>query len=372
MQFQHDVFISYSSADREWAKKLSAAIGHEADRYSVFLDEQSLRAGDNWEETIQSSLETSQSLVVLWSDRAKESQWVSRELFSFMATARPKMNLNRRIIVINLQGSNLATNSYQQITSPELQQAYSNSAQPAVEVWRKVIADVKDGLNPGKRPLFVPLVVLTLTSDEFNGLAQTQRERLRSDFGLSDAFLSARYGTTRMEWKPFAGSEPIVALLESVRTSANHALKAHRLDWKLADDVFWTDPIAASRFVNNDFNTSDLSLLIIDPVAVHSLDVLQRLMLFQDSLTSDRRVIVTLPPFGVPPRLKRLRDALTRRTTPYFDDYFYPAVPTKRRLLAQCAWNVTDGEDIQRHILAAAGHLGSKDIEATSPFIRHG
>ena len=112
---------------------------------------------------------------------------------------------------------------------------------------------------------------------------------------------------------------------------------------------------------------------IIDPVAIYQADIFQRLMLFQDSLANDRRVIVTLPPFDIPPLLLRLRAALATRATPYFDDFFQPAVPPTRRLSAQCAWNVADGDDLKRHILIAAGNLGMPQTpDDSSPFTRHG
>ena len=76
------------------------------------------------------------------------------------------------------------------------------------------------------------------------------------------------------------------------------------------------------KFVRQEFDAGDLSVLIIDPVAIYNADIFQRLMLFQESLSNDRRVIVTLPPFDIPPRLLHLRAALFDRATPYFNDYF--------------------------------------------------
>jgi TIR domain len=371
MGFQFDAFISYSSADRDWADQVYSAL--RSSGQSVFFDYQSLRAGDDWEARIQSSLENCRSLVLLWSDHAKGSDWVTRELWSFVSSAKPKQNPNRRIIVVNLQGANLATKAYQQISRKELQRAYADGKPPTAADWQQTVSEVLDGLNPDKRPLSVPLVVLTLTLNDFEELSAGQRDRIRADFNLSDAFLRSRFGAVRHNWKPYAGSEPITALLEKIQNEVNAALDAHRIIWRQPEESFWTDIAAAKAFVKNDFNTSDLSVLIIDPVAVYQLDVLQRLMLFQDSLVSDRRVILTLPPFGVPPRLRRLRDALSSRATPYFDDYFQPAVPPRRKLTAQCAWNVTDAEDIKRHILVAAGYLGIGPTSDEAPsYLRQG
>jgi hypothetical protein len=374
VSFLFDVFVSYSSADRDWANKVQNILRSSGQNYSIFFDYQSLRAGDDWESKIQSSLENSRSLVLIWSEHAKTSDWVTRELWSFVSRAKLKENPDRRVIVINLQGFNRATNAYQQISRPELQRAYANGSAPSAAEWQQASAEIYDGLNPDKKPLSVPLVALTLTLAEFEGLGSQLHARIYRDFKLAEKFLKARYGRARQDWKPYAGSQPITGLLEKIQSGVNAALKTHRIEWRQPDEPFWTHIPAAKKFVNDDFNTSVLSVLIIDPVAVYHIDVLQRLMLFQDSLVSDRRVIVTLPPFGVPPRLIRLREALANRATPYFDDYFQPAVPPKRKLSAQCAWNVTDVEDIKRHILAAAGYLGAgpDSKEALPPYLRQG
>jgi hypothetical protein len=84
-------------------------------------------------------------------------------------------------------------------------------------------------------------------------------------------------------------------------------------------------------------------------------------------------VIVTLPPFGIPRRILRLRDALVKRGTSYFYDYFNPVVPPRLRLAAQFGWNMSDRMDIQRLILAAAGELAAEtEARPPSTFLRHG
>ena len=103
---------------------------------------------------------------------------------------------------------------------------------------------------------------------------------------------------------------------------------------------------------------------MIDPVAVSHPDVFERLMLFQDCLTSTSTVVATLPPFGAPRRIAGLKQVLLARGTPYFDDYLEPAVPPRRRLAAQMALNVSDADDIRRYLLAAAGQL-VRETDAT-------
>jgi hypothetical protein len=130
---------------------------------------------------------------------------------------------------------------------------------------------------------------------------------------------------------------------------------------------------AAQEFVRRDFATGDFSVLIVDPVALHRHDIYQRLILFQSSLTSNRVVVVTLPPFNPQPKVLRFRKALMNRAKPYFDDFFQPQISPERRWAAHCGWNVTDLHDIQRLILAAAVQLNPQTQSATgSTFLRHG
>ena len=373
MPFQYNVFLSYARGDREWAQRVHSTLRNLYPAYSFFFDFDSLRAGDDWEAVIEAALENSQSLIVLWSDHAKDSPWVSFELISFRQAAKPKVNPDRRLIVLNLQGANVSVNSLQPITDSDLQNSYLKGEPLPADLWQRVSARISDGLNP-KKPLIVPLVVLTLTLDEFNGLTAKQLAGIQNDLSLSPAFLKARYGATRAEWKPFAGAQTIGAFLQKMQDAVNTSLTAHRLSWRFPGDEFWSADInSAKHFVRNEFDAAELAVLIIDPVAVYHQDVFQRLMLFQECLGNDRRVIVTLPPFGVPRKLRRLREILSNRATPYFDDYFQPTVPPRRRLAAQCAWTIADADDMKRYILAAAGGLGAPPGNgAPATFIRHG
>jgi hypothetical protein len=371
--FTHDVFISYSSADVDWAQQIDAALRKSARNYLTFFDRKALRAGDDWDATIQASLEASRHLVVLWSDNAKQSDWVTRELYSFMATAKPKVNTDRRLVMLNLQGMNQAMKSYQQISRTDLHGVYPHAGEVQQAVWDALQRDLEDALDPTRRVLTVPLVVLTATLDQLQNISPQRKQWLQADFGLTAASLPQIYGATRADWRPFAGAERISEVLETLRTQINGQIGQYRLEWQQPDETFWNDPVAASDFVTREFNTGELAVLIIDPVAVYEPDtVFPRLMLFHNSLTSDRTTIIALAPFAPPKDLVNLRQALFSRTVPYFNDYFRPSVPPARKLAAQCGWNAVDSEDVRRLLIAAAGRLSATQASASSPFTRQG
>lgn len=373
MNFTYDVFISYGSEDRPYAMRLSESLKLLAPAQAPFFEVASVRAGDNWEDRIQLALESSQHLVVLWSDHAKQSDWVSREIYTFHAIAKPKTNTGRRLIFVNLQGMNLAMRAFQQVNRPQLLANYPAIQDVTNETWGDLMRDVEEGLNPVRRPLPVPVVVLTMTQTEVAEFRAEQWQQISDDFGLPQDVISRRYGPTRADWRPFGGDETIATVLETIKKQMAAAFRAFRPYWSPPDETFWFDALKARSYVRTEFDTGEVAVLIIDPVALHRLDVYQRLMFFQESLTSSRVVVLTLPHFNAQPEILRLRSTLKNRSSPYFDDYFQPAVPPRRRLAAQCGWNITDMEDIQRLVLAAAVQLGAEaDRESGSAFLRHG
>jgi hypothetical protein len=71
-----DVFISYRRSDRPTAEALYRALKEEG--LDIWWDA-SLRAGETFDEKIQSILQSSKAIVVLWSPEAAESEWVRGE-----------------------------------------------------------------------------------------------------------------------------------------------------------------------------------------------------------------------------------------------------------------------------------------------------
>jgi hypothetical protein len=294
-------------------------------------------------------------------------------LWTFFAIAKPKANADRRLVFLNLQGMNQATKTFQQISRRDIQDPYPVIANVAPAAWGRVQLELEEGLDPRRRPLEVPLVVLTATRQALQSLTPERRAWLQADFGLSEAQLLASHGDTREQWQPFAGTDSIAVLLEQLRSDVNTVVGNYTIRWHQPGESFWTDIAAASDFVKKEFKTGEFAVVVIDPVAMYDPDVYQRLMLFHDSLTSEKITLFTLPPFAASQGLVGLRKALMNRVMPYFDDFFQPQVPPLRKLVAQCGWNVMDREDVRRLIVAAAGRLVTQTGTATaSPFVRQG
>ena len=71
-----DVFISYRRSDRAIAEALYRALKEEG--LDIWWDA-SLQAGETFDEKIQSILQSSKAIILLWSPEAAESEWVRGE-----------------------------------------------------------------------------------------------------------------------------------------------------------------------------------------------------------------------------------------------------------------------------------------------------
>lgn len=71
-----DIFLSYNEKDREQARRLAALL--EAVGWSVWWDRR-IPAGETWRSVLEKALENMRCMVVLWSARSIESEWVYEE-----------------------------------------------------------------------------------------------------------------------------------------------------------------------------------------------------------------------------------------------------------------------------------------------------
>jgi len=376
VNFQHDVFISYNQADLAWAQAVHEGLVADAGPGALppFFAPDSLRAGEGWEQHVEQALASSRHLVVLWSDAARDSPWVTRELFTFNALARPVQDPSRRLLFVNLQGASPLFTQLQQVNVAAVQQSYlSGQPAPAADMARLRLK-LRQGLDPLMRPLAVPLAILAMTRGELDALPADRRARIEEDLRVRLPRLAPQYGERRDQWRPFGRDLPVADVLAQAAQRVDEVIAGRSCAWVEPGADFWISKTAAKAWIDKTFSTGELSLLLIDPASLSHPDVFERLMLFQHSLASPTTVIAALTPFGTPRRLQGLKAALRERAMPYFDDFLLPAVPPQRRVVAQCSLNAADADDIGRQLLHAAAHLGGNEPApvARSPFLQHG
>ncbi|MGN0268480.1 MAG: TIR domain-containing protein [Lachnospiraceae bacterium] len=72
-------FISYASQDRSKAAMVIQGIRKARPDMDIFFDVESLRSGENWENTIHEEIGQRDILYLFWSNYAKQSKWVNTE-----------------------------------------------------------------------------------------------------------------------------------------------------------------------------------------------------------------------------------------------------------------------------------------------------
>ncbi len=84
---QPKVFLSYARQDFDAAKKIEQVLRE--NQHSVWRDQQSVYAGQNWPKAIGDAIDTKDALVLLWSKHAKSSHFVEFEWSTAIALRRP-------------------------------------------------------------------------------------------------------------------------------------------------------------------------------------------------------------------------------------------------------------------------------------------
>jgi hypothetical protein len=384
---KYKVFISYSSEDRPWAEKLYQSLTNRVPKIEVFLDQQGLRAGQKWNPALRAAINDSQHMVVLWSETAKNSEWVTNEHIHFTQkkdqSGDPEIQVGK-LIPIWLEGRSAILGDTQGLD--ELKDFYHPEIAPAVppDVWKLVIDKLVIELSPATDGIPLWLMLFTLTQAEFdsidpqyspNGATPSLKEFLTS-IGGDLATVRGRYQTARKAWKPFAGSaETIEEVLENAISTLNadgdvlQRQVAYRWQW-VGEDFWSVSNSLALKQSESDIRQTyarqmlvNRALLVIDPIAFYFRNGKFIFEQFADSLLNENAVALVVPPFARDSTLTYLQDVLRYAVT-NFSPYFQPPIPAKA--FAACALGVSDTQDLQRFLRMTAGrHLRS--IEKSTP-----
>lgn len=374
------VFLSYSRADVEWAKRLAGDLAQEG--FELFFDQYSLRAGDGWEQQILASLEECDHLVLVWSAKAKESPWVERErgFFDGRRYRRGQRVPGHQLIHFMLDSTPYAFASDQSITAiakadPAVY-AGGAGACPSVlwsEVVRRTVEGLGDSSMPVSRAIFTverPLVTREpgVAADEsryvdFNYRPPGGRklDEVLSAVGVDRDGLANCYGESRLDWRPFGGGDSIHDLLERVRKALVNAPGVVPIRWDSVDDDLFSDDAerierAAKRLA------AGPALVVIDPVALYSRS-LRDLLDFLDTCLKNPQAIVVVLPLFAPPQQSRVHTdmvrAVYRELAKIYDESPAPGQ-------AQCSIFASDDSDIRRLMRAT---LRQQAESPANPFL---
>ena len=112
---KYDVFISYSRKDSEIVKKFADELGKAG--YSVWMDKDGIRIGDQFKEKIVSAIEEARTFLFFSSVASNASSWVIKEMNVAVELKKPIIpvkldaSVYNKSILLELAGGNLVQHS---------------------------------------------------------------------------------------------------------------------------------------------------------------------------------------------------------------------------------------------------------------------
>jgi len=316
---------------------------------------------------------------VLWSEAARDSDWVEQERIYYAAGTKESTE-NRRTIFVNLDSVNKAQARYEQINN--IKQAGLYAQGPAsfdinTEVRLAVLNRLEEALKEDDSiPIYKILLVSTLEKLQNTPLATKAQlspsfnETLRQlgiktdDSEHYKTELAKYYGPDRSSWKPFGSAVTIDAILDNLRNRIQATANAPRFRWRDPAEEFWSDERekidSALKIISQ-----HLSLLVIDPISLYDSSVMSRLLRVRTFLRKQMCATAVLAPFKIPPTNACIREVLEGAAVDIFNQYSEPAFDGSALYpLSLCAH---DDIDVRRVLCASLNHRFSAQGQVSKP-----
>jgi len=383
LNYQYDVFLSYSSKDVSWAEWLQIDLAGRG--INVYRDKERLTAGEEWQPQLQDAIAKSRHLLVLWSTPARDSDWVQEERIYFEVDRKGSGD-TRRSVFLNLEAANKAQGRYEQINNIKQANLYPQgpaSLDNKPDVRKKVLDRLEEALKQQSSiPIYKVLMVSTLDAlrnvplNQRAGLAPTfattlrELEIRRDDTDAWKTELANYYGDERSAWKPFGMSRPIDTILDDLRDNLHASPNAPRFRWRDAGEEFWSGD--QEDFLLSLKNISQhLALIVIDPVSLYDLDVMTRLSQLRGFLKPELCATAVLAPFAISAKTLRVRTVLKGAALDLFQQFAEP--PFNGNTLHPLTVCAQDAIDVGR-VLSSSLDQSLLEIKKlnTSAFLRPG
>ncbi len=379
--YRHNVFISYSSHDRPWAVALYEALQRR--RVECFFDRARLTPGRRWEPQLSQGVSGSKHFLVLWSDAARQSDWVVQELSRFKGEIDPDghgvSSGDRLLFAVNLQGQNATLTGFQSLIRPELQQAYAGGSTPdmlsdqAQAEWQGVIDEIAAAAVANRPAITVPVAVLALTSKmfvdspprtpELSFVPSATADQFMGQIGAgSMADLERRYGASPFDWRPFGTDATIASLLDQLLAGAdddpgiNAKLAALNppqppVRWEQIDVM--TLPVDKLDEIVLRMAAPAPCLVLVDPISMFSDQAWRRFERLAACFRNPRAAIVFPTPSPTGDPLLFLRRCISAYGVRVLEGFQKP-IPYDPNY-ASCGLNVGDLWDMRRLVLVGLG-----------------
>jgi hypothetical protein len=338
----YDVFISYSSKDRDWGQRLYQDLS--AKGLSPFLDQENLHAGDQWSPALKDALSTSKYFLALWSTHAKESRWVDHEAVYFeRRLEKPNdatSSMHQRMLFVLLNEDNSPYNDIQMVRDLKEAQVYELGIESAATtnpgLWQRVIEKIYAAITSDEQFIPIPLLIVTTTRER---LAQVNFQKTPDHLPFSPSLdtvlgkmgstkedLLERYGSKRTDWKPIGSKLDIMTLLNADRDKINEISSA-KFRWDPLGERFWSN-LQQEEVIREirRLETPNLGVIVLDPLAICDVLTYQRFNMLSKCFDNENAVIVALSPFSMPAPCSAFRDAVRYIAMDLFNDWKEPGI----------------------------------------------
>jgi hypothetical protein len=377
----YKAFISYRSVDREWADRIYASlVSRKIPPTSLFLDKERLAAGEDWEPQLESALNASDHLVVLWSTKAAETDgYVNEERKHFdLFCHRPSLkdpSLAARKIIFVLLNQDPPPGARRTHAISDIRDAglYDKGATAVPgPVWDKLIDQIYEAVQERDTALPVGCIVLASTRQRLEdidpaspfGDLESLGDAL-AEHGLSRAHFLDRYGDHANKWKPFGQARSIQSMLDALRDRVNETLEQSgdpsctslKIRLEFPDDVFWGK---SRELVKQEVQRwrGSLAVVVVDPLSLYDRAVAQRLVLVSETLTTG---LATFMALGVTPATSTrtsVRSILAVEAVKLHELLCEPALPLRDpRPLGGV--NLDDELEMRRYLVTAIGQYAN-------------
>jgi hypothetical protein len=385
--YKYDAFISFSSKDSEWARRLNADLKERRIR-TFFAPE--VRVGTVWPSELADALRESQHLVIVWSDAvmsdaAQRSDFVYSEVAAFRVAmsqigpnAEPQPH--RSIIQLLLDRQSKALEMHQAITDLQEGDAYRAGItwiDAHVAGWQSIVTRITESLRAATAATVITTAVLCMTIADVRRLIQEgmdiglgeQWDAMLTKLEIEPQRLIDSYGASRPDWKPFGNNENIDSVLDRLRAALEACAGGEQFRIDYVNDAFWSrrrdeaTPEAAKL-------GTGLSLLVIDPLSLYNNEVRTRFDFLDPCFENPQAAIMLLTPFAQPRRTVHLRDLIKDMASKVYAQFYEPPIDMRS---TSANFSVMTGDEVDmkrmmRTILR--GRSTAAQRGAVSPFLR--
>lgn len=365
--FEYQIFLSYCSEDKDWAKKLANSLREK--NVKIYIDKERLKPGYEWEPQLVNALRRSQHLVCLWSNASKESDWVTKEVSHFdvyrSQNAIEEFLENRSLIFLNLEGENKSYSRMEMINDLKEENSYMVApAECPGHIWFNVMEKILRVINVDDSRVAIPVAIFCTTGDRLLELNPGEEypflgrlDELLKKVGIeSQNSLSEFYGKrdNRWDWKPFGKNQTVKCLLESILEEISQDLVENNLiekkfRWEFPIENCWDEEIGAMEKIEKVVKrlSTQPVVIVVDPLSIYDEQVRLRLELFDTCFNNPNAMLLALTPFPMPSQNEEYRNFLKVRLTRIFQSY-YGQVLAGSNTSPQCYPFIADPLDLKR------------------------